>query len=210
MVAMADEEELRIAWHAHVAVGPDADGELDEVIGRHRQPHRRYHSVRHVTWVVRHVLDIAGSEPVADLGALVAAAVYHDAVYDPAAADNEERSAVWATRALRELGWAHPRADDVGDLVRATRTHDAAAGTDAAVLVDADLAVLGSDPAAYQAYVTGVRHEYAAVPADAWRTGRADVLRSFLDRPAIFRTPTGHARWQARARANLAAELATF
>ena len=59
------------------------------------------------------------------------------------------------------------------------------------MLLDADLAVLGSDPASYQAYVAGVRSEYAHVSADDWRTGRTQVLRSFLDRPALFATPTG-------------------
>ena len=52
------------------------------------------------------------------------------------------------------------------------------------MLLDADLAVLGSEPAAYQAYVTGVRAEYGHVDDAAWATGRAAVLRGLLDRPA--------------------------
>jgi predicted metal-dependent HD superfamily phosphohydrolase len=78
------------------------------------------------------------------------------------------------------------------------------------VLLDADLAVLGSEPASYQAYVAGVRSEYSHVSVDDWRTGRARVLQSFLDRPTLFATPTGRARWEARARANLAAEVASL
>ena len=98
----------------------------------------------------------------------------------------------------------------VGDLIRLTATHQPEPGSDGAILVDADLAVLGTEPAGYGAYVTGVRVEYADVPDEVWRTGRAAVLRGFLERPTIFATPTGRARWESRARANMAAELAAL
>ena len=78
---------------------------------------------------------------------------------------------------------------------------------DTAVLVDADLAILGADPAGYSTYVTGVRL-YRHVSDEEWRSGRAAVLEAFLERPTIYSTPTGRDRWETRARANLAAELA--
>ena len=98
----------------------------------------------------------------------------------------------------------------VGDLVRATEHHEPTADPDRAVLLDADLAVLGSEPAAYQAYVTGVRAEYGHLDDERWRSGRAAVLRGLLDRDPLYSTATGRERWERRARANLAAELATL
>ena len=86
----------------------------------------------------------------------------------------------------------------------------AAVDADAAVLFDADLAILGASPAEYQAYVTGVRAEYAHVDDAGWRTGRAAVLQTFLDRDPIYATPTMRADRERRARANLAAELAAL
>lgn len=204
---MSDDLELRVAWHHHVGTGATADAELDEVIGAHRQPVRRYHGVRHVIWVLRHVAELSEAEPVADLGAVVAAAFYHDAVYDPRATDNEECSARWAERALPGLGWTPDRTAEVGGLIRLTVQHRPEPGTDGAVLVDADLAVLGAEPGGYQAYVRGVRGEYVHVPEPDWRAGRAAVLRAFLDRDRIFTTATATSRWEARARANLTAEL---
>jgi predicted metal-dependent HD superfamily phosphohydrolase len=207
---VSDEIELRTAWTA--SVGHDARGmaTFEEVVGRHREPHRRYHGVRHVTWVVRHVHELATEVPAADLGAVVAAAFYHDAVYDPTAADNEAQSAALAERVLGELGWEASRCRTVGDLVRATAGHEFDGTADCAVLLDADLAVLGSDPAAYQAYVTGVRAEYAHLDDEAWTRGRTDVLRRLLDRRPLYTTEPGRRRWESRARANLAAELATL
>lgn len=207
---MSDDEELRAAWTAAIGSGHAELAALDDVVGRHREPHRRYHGVRHVTWVVRHVHELAGECPVADLGAVTAAAFFHDAVYDPRASDNEEQSALLAARVLAELGWLDHRCAVVGRLIRSTARHEADDDADCAVLLDADLAVLGADPAAYQAYVTGVRAEYAHVDAAAWRTGRSAVLRDLLARRPLYATAPARARWEARAGANMAAELAAL
>jgi predicted metal-dependent HD superfamily phosphohydrolase len=207
---MSDEAELRAAWTAAVGSGHAELAALDDVIGRHREPHRRYHGVRHVTWVVRHVHDLATTCPIGDLGAVTAAAFFHDAVYDPRAADNEEQSARLAARVLADLGWDDDRCAVVGQLVRATAHHESGDDPDGAVLLDADLAVLGADPAAYQAYVTGVRAEYAHVDAATWRMGRAAVLRDLLARHPLYATAPARARWEARAAANMTAELATL
>ena len=207
---MADDVELWTAWTNHVGRGPEALDELEQVLGRYREATRRYHGLRHVTWVVRHVLDLARAEPVDDLGAVVAAGFFHDAVYVATAADNEEQSARLAARVLVGLGWEAARADHVAGLVRATAAHAVTTDADQALLLDADLAVLGSEPAAYQAYVTGVRAECGHVPDDAWRLGRADVLTRFLQARELYSTATARARWTARARANMTAELAAL
>ena len=209
---IGDDGELRAAWTTAIGDGPAALAALDDVVARHREPHRRYHGVRHVTWVVRHVHELAAEVPLRDDAAVVAAAFFHDAVYDPRATDNEERSAQLAERVLGELGWPEDRRRAVGAMVRATAGHAAPDGADAdvAVLLDADLAVLGAEPAAYQAYVTGVRAEYAHVDPAAWRAGRGQVLRDLLGRRPLYATAPGRARWASRAAANMTAELATL
>lgn len=207
---MGDDAELRTAWVTSVGSSAESQAAFDEVVGWHRQPHRRYHTVRHVTWVVRHLHELAADEPVDDLDAVVAAAFFHDAVYDPAANDNEEQSAALAGRMLAELGWPAARVDVVTRHVMATERHEPTDDHDTNVLIDADLAVLGTEPAAYQAYLTGVRAEYGHVDDAAWGQGRGAVVRALLARQPLYTTPTGRARWEARARANLTAELAAL
>lgn len=211
------EVELRAVWQ-HLAQG-EHDHLLHHVLACHREPHRRYHTATHVMWVLRHVARLAsaesnaatpdGSHPALDLPAIQLAALYHDIVYDPRAADNEARSAVLAERAAAELGWPPGRAQLVGRLVLATAGHHAT-DTNEAVLVDADLAILGAAPAEYQAYVHGVRTEYAHVTDPQWRTGRAAVLRGFVALPQLFNTDTMRTARESRARANIAAELAAL
>ena len=79
------------------------DSVLTALVRRHRERHRRYHTLEHVLAVVRHVDELARSEPVDDLGAVVAAAWFHDAVYEPRSPANERASARLARRKLDEF-----------------------------------------------------------------------------------------------------------
>lgn len=203
------EVELRRVWHR--VVGRGHDDAMEGLLARHREPHRRYHTATHVMWVCRHVDRLAAVEPVADLDAVLTAALFHDAVYDPTAGGNEEASALLAGRCADELGWAPSRRAEVERLVRATADHAAAdTDTDAAVLIDADLSVLAAHPTAYTAYAVAVRAEYAHVDAAQWASGRAAVLRALLDRDHLFHTAHMRATAESRARANISAELATL
>jgi predicted metal-dependent HD superfamily phosphohydrolase len=199
------ETEIRNAWHH--CVGRDHDGYLNALLDRYREPHRHYHTATHIMWVLRHLHDLS-ADPSAEL---VAAALYHDAIYDPQRSDNEDVSADLAARDLAEIGWEASRCQAVATMIRATAGHfDDGASVDTAMLLDADLAILGADPAAYQAYVNGVRAEYAHVDDASWRQGRPAVLRHFVDRPRLFVTKTMFEAREHRARANLEAELATL
>lgn len=201
----APEVELRRVWHR--VIGRRHDEAFESLMARHREPHRRYHTATHVMWVCRHVDRLAAVEPVADLDAVLTAALFHDAVYDPTSTRNEADSAVLATQRLADAGWSDDRVGAVARLIEATAGHADPVDVDTAVLLDADLAILGASPSEYLAYVAGVRFEYGHVPDEAWRPGRARVLQSFLDRPRLYATTTMHDEREHRARANLGAEL---
>ena len=117
-VAVSSAEiELDLAWQQHVG----ASGELlRRLLERHREPHRRYHTIDHVMWVVRHVRELVDGDGVeiADRGAIVAAAVFHDAVYDPTADTraNEIASADLARRELTDEGWSTRRCEAVATM----------------------------------------------------------------------------------------------
>jgi predicted metal-dependent HD superfamily phosphohydrolase len=207
------EAELRSAWHHVVGPSPVApfDHLLEGLLARHREPHRRYHTTTHVMWVLRHIDQLSGEgvAPTADLAAVRLSALCHDAVYDPHRADNEAVSATLAAHIAEELGWPATRSSTVHRLVVCTAAHQPAED-DEALLVDADLAILGAMPKDYSAYVQGVRAEYAHVSDADWKVGRAAVLRQFLDGPTVFHTEPMRRARESRARANHVAELATL
>ncbi|MEU3872446.1 MULTISPECIES: hypothetical protein [Streptomyces] len=211
MALKSEHDALRARWRQTVervrpGQGPDPDRYADDLLARWAEPQRRYHTVDHLSAVLAH---LDALEPYADdIDAVRLAAWFHDAVYRPDRSENEERSAHLAERALPELGLDPARTAEVARLVRLTTTHDPDPGDrDGEALCDADLAVLGGSPRAYAAYAAAVREEYAFVPDDAFREGRAEVLRQLLALPRLFRTPLGHDRWELLARRNLATEL---
>lgn len=191
-----------------------AYGVRDLLLAAYDDPRRGYHDLRHLEEVLDH-LDVllaeAGAVPPRVEGYVVRlAAWFHDAVYD-GAPDDEERSARLAEESLSAAGVGAEDVAEVARLVRLTASHDPTAGDVAgALLSDADLAVLAAGPERYAEYLSGVRREYAHVPDDAFRRGRAEVLRGLLATPTLFRTATGRRRWERQARANVEAELAAL
>lgn len=209
---MTDATALRTRWQdALVAVrgaapGPDPLPYADNLLGRWAEPQRRYHTTAHLTQVLDRVDALVGHA--ADPDVVRLAVWFHDAVYRPDRSENEERSAALAERALPEAGLPDAVTAEVARLVRLTVTHDPAPGdTNGEALCDADLAILAAAPKEYAAYAAQVREEYGFVPDEAFRAGRAAVLRQLLGLPRLFRTPLGAAEWEPRARQNLTTEL---
>lgn len=180
---------------------------LDDLVVRYSEPHRRHHTLEHVAEILGHVDDLLGAgESAQDPPVIELAAWFHDAVYDPAAGDNEARSADLAIELLGGAGMDVTRVGAVAELVLSTARH-VPGGPDAAVLIDADLAVLGADRQRYLRYALDIREEYRAVGDEPYRAGRGEVLHQLLDRPLLYHTGTMR-RWrQDRARVNLTAEL---
>jgi predicted metal-dependent HD superfamily phosphohydrolase len=185
-------------------------GVFNQLVAAYSEQHRHYHTLQHLRDCLSHC-EAAAS--LARRPAEVELALwFHDAVYDPRRADNEERSAEWAWRAILAAGCADAVAQRVQSLVLATRAHEASPGDDAdtQLLLDIDLAILGAAPARFAEYGSQIRAEYAHVPEADFLRGRARVLSGFLARPRIYATGAFHDALEQRARANLTQALAVL
>ena len=192
----------------------EADGAMIEAARRrHEAPQRRYHDWSHVEALAGGVA--GGLLPFADRRAVALFVLYHDAIYDPRSATNEADSAalLLAERRGREEAGT---LDLAAAVVRATAGHrlpDDLTGTDrsdAAACLDLDLAILALPARSYDAYAEKIRREYAHVPDEAWRAGRAMVLEGFTARERLYLTEVGFALWEAPARAYVARELSAL
>ena len=175
------------------------------LLAAYAEPHRRYHTLAHIEACLAELAAVPDLS-VRDERLLRHALWWHDAIYDPRANDNEARSADWARA---ELDLPPDEAGEVARLILLTAGHRVDPGDRlGALMVSIDLSVLGARADIYDAYVAGVRYEYAHVPDDAFRAGRARVLRHFLETETLFPDLAFAARLEVRARANLARELA--
>lgn len=161
---------------------------------------RRYHDVEHLTDCLRELGGMPESE---QRDRVELALFYHDAIYEPGAADCETRSASWLENDAAALGVHAAIARDAARLVRATAhvAHDASS-EDEALIADIDLAILGRDPIRFLEFEYAVEEEFRAVPTIAFRVGRGRFLASLLASP-LYRTPAFRERLEDRARANV-------
>jgi predicted metal-dependent HD superfamily phosphohydrolase len=195
-----DEARWRSLWK-RLAAGSDPDGPFGELVARYSEPHRAYHTMAHV----RHCLDEldAARSAARDAEAVELALWYHDAVYDPRASDNEERSAGLAVEVARGAGLPDEFGRRVAGLIRASTHRSAPDDPDTRLFADIDLSILGRPEAAFDEYERQVRTEYAWVPEAAFRAGRSAILRSFLERPTLYGTELFRQKYERSARANL-------
>ena len=200
---------LENAWRdmaRHAGMSEDAaEAAWYDLARRYGEPGRAYHTLTHITAMLNVVEEFASA--FTDPLALRLAVWFHDAVYDARRTDNEEQSAAYAADVLQASALSPSTRAAVERLILATKTHKAAPDdADAALLLDADLAVLGAAPADYDRYAQAIRREYAWVSEDRYREGRRKVLTGFLERSRLYHTPALFARFEEPARENLRRE----
>ena len=195
------------AWR-DLGLPPPADDTLASLLAHWAQAHRRYHTLQHLRECL--ALFDAHRALARHPGEVALAVWFHDAVYDTSRHDNEVASADWAARVLAQAGAATEVVQRVHAMIMATRHSQAPATPDERLLVDIDLAILGAAPARFDEYERQIRDEYGFVPEALFREKRGEILRGFLERPALFATPALSDRFEAAAGANLARAIAAL
>jgi predicted metal-dependent HD superfamily phosphohydrolase len=192
-------ERWQRLWKAIRASG-DALAGYERLKSAYAAPGRHYHNQRHIADCLA---EFDAARALAKQPEAVELALwFHDAVYDSTAADNEERSAALAKECLASAG-RPDLAQTVAALVMATKLHNAPAGTDAALVVDVDLSILGQDERRFAEYEAGIRAEYAWVAQKAFDARRAEILQGFLKRQRIYTTEHFWRKYEVQARRNL-------
>ena len=188
------------AW-AGIGAAGEGSALFAQLKAAYAEPQRHYHTLQHLGECLAafdNVRTRAEHPHEVEL-----ALWFHDAIYDVKSHDNEQRSADWARDALRDAGVDSTSAQRVHDLIMATRHTAVPSGRDEPLLIDIDLAILGAERPRFDEYEQQIRKEYAYVPGFLFRRKRREILKGFLDRPAIYSTPWFHDALEAKARDNL-------
>jgi predicted metal-dependent HD superfamily phosphohydrolase len=210
---MADQallDDLWVQWQGSLqsfALPPNAmQTSFQQIVASYSSSGCYYHTLEHVHHVLKTIQALKQVEFQPDVVQL--AAWLHDVVYDSRANDNEQQSAEYAKNLLKDLHIPFSVIDPVQRLILATK-HDVSTfqDWDTQVLIDADLAILGTNPETYQRYAIAIRQEYNWVTDEDYCAGRQRVLTSFLRRDRIFHTPLLLRQAEQQARCNLQTEL---
>jgi predicted metal-dependent HD superfamily phosphohydrolase len=184
-----------------VPPSPNLNQLYAEVIAAYKQAHRHYHNQQHLAECLQKLAEL---RHLANNPAEIELALwFHDAIYDPLRHDNEQLSANWAKSSVLNAGLSGVIADRVYNLVMATQNHLADDNTDTALLLDADLAIMGATLPRFRQYEQQIRNEYADVPEAIFKLKRAEILRKFLAQPTVFYSGLFVQRYEAQARHNI-------
>ncbi len=184
-----------------------------DLVARYAEPHRAYHTLEHIVKMLDELEKSGGgTENATDV---IMATWFHDAVYDPTAKDNEEKSVMVAEEAMKHfgsplgsLGFCVFNRREVVECIMATKKSVCSLDFfSTRLLVDLDLAILGASEEEFDEYEAGIRKEYEHVLPRDFAIGRSRILRSFLDRPRIYATEHFCQKHEAAARANLARSI---
>lgn len=197
---------------AYVKRGDNGWDAVRSLIDRYSEPHRAYHNLTHILDCIdelnefdhQYKDDLTGIPglPALDRSKLVLAIWYHDAIYDPKAKDNEEKSAEIFTLEAQSAGMSSEAVRDIGDMILATKSH-VSEHPNTSILLDIDLSILGRDPVTFAEYDAQIRAEYDFVPRLIYYPKRYEIMQGFLKRPRLFITDYFHKKYDAQARTNL-------
>lgn len=175
--------------------------DLTPLLTAYQEPQRQYHNMVHI----RTMLDFVRDYNLTITSMQLASIWYHDFVYDPKAADNEELSAIAAGIALTTEGWDVTSIGVVQQIIRDTQNH-LPNHEQSKLVIDLDLAGLGDSSSIYFAKGALIRKEYQHLTDAEWNAGRLKFIEKFLSRPQIFQTNWGLTHFERGARSNLTEE----
>ncbi len=198
-----------------------------DVAGRHLEPPRAYHGIRHVTEVLAHWSAVdhdglwadgaPGDSTGTDRVASWVAVLLHDAVYEAGQPDNEARSAELVA------GWVHnwlelpctlvtDIVNRARQLILKTAEHGRLRASEVdsttALFLDCDMAILGASAERFDQYCDQIAREYADVASTpVFEAGRTAFLQRLLTQP-IYLSDRFRDALEERARANIERVLA--
>jgi len=199
----ADWMEVCSQWNCSASMANDAFLDLCQ---RYQHKSRFYHTLVHI----ENMLSLAEyyQSSIESLDAMFFAIWFHDSV-QVIGKDNEQQSALLASRILKDLGVPEEIIKKVYSMILATKKHIERTDSDTKLLIDFDLAVLGSDRETYRKYKKNCRKEYA-IPDWIFKRGRMKFLRKLLERQSIFQSMVFKERYEKTAIENIQRELNAY
>jgi predicted metal-dependent HD superfamily phosphohydrolase len=193
------------------------------LLAQYGQPHRRFHTSEHLRSLFSYLKGYSDYEASyqsdlkqeIDQDLMFWCVCFHDWFYRPGDPENESASAKEAAGFLSKCGYPVGYCEEVEDIILATKDHPL---VDTGgrypdrhqhhkmIMIDIDLAGLGSDPEEFLRTDLQIRDEFVPIVGEeAYEAGRPAWLKSMLDRPHIYNLWYFRSECEEQARVNLQA-----
>jgi len=176
----------------------------EEIQKNYSQDNRYYHTLTHLENLILQLSEVR--DKVLSWDTVLFSVYYHDVIYQPTKANNEEKSADLAKKRLEQINVAQNTISKCVAMILATKSHLHAENNDTNYFTDADLSILGQDWDNYETYFKQIRKEYSVYPDFIYNPGRKKVLDHFLQMDRIYKTDYFYLEFESRARENLLRE----
>ena len=175
------------------------DCALGDVVTEYNGAGRYYHTMQHISemFELSHRCIKANENTLL----LYIAIFFHDVIYNPLSTTNEEDS----VKDFESYEFKIPENQSkiIKDLIMVTKHHRTDGSHLQNLMVDLDLAVLGSDITRFNEYERQIRNEYSSYLDDEYNAGRIEFLKKILSRPTIFLTEGFQQEYETIARENM-------
>jgi len=201
-----NELKIRFAalWMRRVNADKPAVAEAihDRLIDFYNQSHRHYHTLEHIRHCLRE-FDRAATL-MDDPGAVEMAIWFHDAIYEPGAKDNEQRSAELFQKCSNASGCTNAILQQhIHDLIMITTHREPPSQRDEQFIVDIDLSSFGLPWDQFESDGRRIRAECADMSDDEYYPGHVRFLQALRERPTFFFTAFFQKRYERTARENI-------
>ena len=140
------------------------------VLDNYKEKHRFYHN----TWHLLDVISVLSKQNDFD-DELFLAAVYHDAVYNPKASDNEEQSAKMFLEHAKSSAISEVQKKSINQMILDTKTHKPTSDK-SKIFIEADLNILSQPYARLIEYEHEIFKEFQFVDYRVYKPKRIEVL----------------------------------
>jgi predicted metal-dependent HD superfamily phosphohydrolase len=183
---------------------------LEELLKLYQTPKRFYHTIDHIIEVFKEYKILSRQGYWQHPKEVYLAILYHDAIYEYGAKDNELQSALIAKKSISQWLDTHENIDleYVAHLIELTAFHGSLNSKhltqEQALFLDCDMAILASSWEKFEVYQKQIQQEYTQVyPLLMYRIGRQKFFKKLLNAERIFISDIFHQSHDQQARTNL-------
>ncbi|MFN8281771.1 MAG: hypothetical protein U0U67_01050 [Chitinophagales bacterium] len=183
-----------------------SDELFSQLINHYSESNRYYHNTTHIQKMLDLSFEYAAK--LKDVETVQLAIFYHDIIYNSLSKTNETDSAALAVKQLSNTNFPVEKIKMVEQFIISTQKHlPLIDNADLLYFLDFDLAILGTEQAAYTDYAEKIRKEYKWVPSFLYKKNRAKVLQHFLEREHIYYSEIFRNLYEVNARENIKFEI---